>query len=237
MRTSISSLAYLVPAASAARFILHIPTTQLVNPSSLPSTTHATLQSTGPLLDAYITRSNSFNFNNVSVGSYLATIHSRDFVFEPLRIDVTLEEAVEGSGDKRETVKAWQTFIGNEWDNKGENRGEGGNGLVIEVQPRTPKEYYQERAGFSPLSFLKNPMILMGLFTLILVFGMPYLMENMDPETKAEFEEMQKKGVMGSGSTQTAQQIQNFDLASWMAGKTDTGSRGQSPAPPSKKRG
>jgi hypothetical protein len=60
-----------------------------------------------------------------------------------------------------------------------------------------------------------------------------------DPETKAEFEEMQKNGVMGSGNTQTAQQIQNFDLASWMAGKTDTPARGQSPAPQAqgKKRG
>lgn len=118
-------------------------------------------------------------------------------MFEPLRIDVTLEEAVEGSGDTREKVQAWQTFIGNEWDNKGETRAEGGNGLVIEVQPRAPKQYYQERAGceymhlgklggakhmlttkVSPISFLKNPMILMGVFTLILVFGMPYLMEN-----------------------------------------------------------
>ena len=62
----------------------------------------------------------------------------------------------------------------------------------------------------------------------------------MDPETKAEFEEMQKNGVMGSGTTETAQQIQNFDLASWMAGKTtDSPARGQSPAPQSqgKKRG
>ncbi|KAJ4347847.1 uncharacterized protein N0V89_009217 [Didymosphaeria variabile] len=239
MRTSIFALAPLASVASAARFILLIPNTPLVNPSSLPSSTHATLQSSGPPLDAYITRSNSFNFNNVSVGSYLATIHSRDYAFEPLRIDVTLEEAVEGSGDKREKVHAWQTFIGNEWDNKGEPRGEGGNGLVIEVPPKAPKEYFQERAGFSPLSFLKNPMILMGLFTLIMVFGMPYLMDNMDPETKAEFEEMQKKGVMGSGNTNTAQQIQNFDLASWMAGKTDTPPRGPSPAPQSqgKKRG
>lgn len=30
----------------------------------------------------------------------------------------------------------------------------------------------------SPLSFLKNPMMLMGVFTLIMVFGMPYLMDN-----------------------------------------------------------
>jgi len=133
--------------SSAARFLLHIPATQLVNPSTLPSTTHATLQSSGPPLDAYITRSNSFNFNNVSTGSYLATIHCRDYAFEPLRIDVTLEETIEGSGEKKETIRAWQTFIGNEWDNRGESRGEGGNGLVIQVQPRVQKEYYQERSG------------------------------------------------------------------------------------------
>ena len=59
-----------------------------------------------------------------------------------------------------------------------------------------------------------------------------------DPETRAEFEEMQKKGALGSGGTNTAAQIQNFDLASWMAGKTESKSRGQSPAPQqSKKRG
>lgn len=77
-------------------------------------------------------------------------------------------------------------------------------------------------------------MILMAVFSGLLMFGMPKLMENMDPEMKAEMEEMQKNGVLGSGTTQTAQQIQNFDLASWMAGKTtDSGanSRGQSPAP------
>jgi hypothetical protein len=54
-----------------------------------------------------------------------------------------------------------------------------------------------------------------------------------DPEMKQEFEEMQKNGVMGSGTTNTAQQLQNFDLASWMAGKTDagtTGARTESPA-------
>jgi hypothetical protein len=61
---------------------------------------------------------------------------------------------------------------------------------------------------------------------------------------KAEYEEMQKNGNPllggGSGSSNPAAAIQNFDLASWMAGKTDSGtptSRGQSPAPQSKRRG
>lgn len=61
-----------------------------------------------------------------------------------------------------------------------------------------------------------------------------------DPETRAEFEEMQKKSPLSSGSSNPAEKLQNFDLASWMAGKTDTGSsssRGQSPAPQAKKRG
>lgn len=62
---------------------------------------------------------------------------------------------------------------------------------------------------------------------------------SVDPETKQEFEEMQKNGVLGSGQTNTAQQIQNFDLASWMAGKTDQGAASApapSPAEKSKKR-
>ncbi|KNG50323.1 er membrane protein complex subunit-like protein [Stemphylium lycopersici] len=239
MKASISALASFATLTSAARLLLQVPTTALLNPSTLASTTHATLQSSGPPLDAYLTRSNTFNFNNVSAGSYLATVHCRDYAFEPLRIDVTLEEAVEGSGERKEVIKAWQTFLGNEWENKGESRGEGGNGLVIEARPIAPKYFYQERQGFSPLSFLKNPMILMAVVSMGLIFGMPKLMENMDPEMKEEFEEMQKNGVMGSGTTNTAQQIQNFDLASWMAGKTDTGSAStgaQSPAGQAKKR-
>jgi hypothetical protein len=100
-------------------------------------------------------------------------------------------------------------------------------------------------------------MILMAVVSMGLLFGMPKLMENstlptsssdtvnntngyvVDPEMKEEFEEMKKNGVLGSGSTNTAQQLQNFDLASWMAGKTDSGSasaRTQSPAGQAKKR-
>ncbi|KAF1949050.1 hypothetical protein CC80DRAFT_529688 [Byssothecium circinans] len=184
MKVAFSTLAFWASTSFAARFMLHVPTTQLVNPSTLSSSTHATLQSSGELIDARLTRSNSFNFNNVSAGSYLATIYCRDFMFEPLRIDVSVEEAVEGN-------------------KKGEARGEGGNGLVVEAKPMVPKQFYQERSGFSPLSFLKNPMILMALFSMVLIFGIPKLMENMDPEMKAKYEEMQKSGnrLLSGGSS------------------------------------
>lgn len=41
----------------------------------------------------------------------------------------------------------------------------------------------------------------------------------MDPETRAEFEEQQKKSVL-SGGANAANPLQNFDMAAWMAGKT-----------------
>jgi hypothetical protein len=152
MKTPPWTAAFLLPFTNAARFTLHIPTTHIVNPSTLPPTTHAILQSSGLPISARLTRSNSFLFTNISAGSYLATVHSRDYAFEPLRIDVSVEEPVEGSGERKEMVKSWQTFIGNEWDNKGEARGEGGNGAVVEVRPLGPKIYYQERGGCELLS-------------------------------------------------------------------------------------
>lgn len=64
----------------------------------------------------------------------------------------------------------------------------------------------------------------MALFSLVLIVGMPYLMDNMDPEAKAEFEEMQKSNPL-AGATNPSQALQNFDLASWMAGaNTNSGS-------------
>jgi ER membrane protein complex subunit 7 len=61
-----------------------------------------------------------------------------------------------------------------------------------------------------------------------------------DPETRAEFEEMQKKSPLNSAAN-PATQIQNFDFASWMAGKTSSGeessSQGQGQGGQAKRRG
>ncbi|PHH58419.1 hypothetical protein CDD80_2353 [Ophiocordyceps camponoti-rufipedis] len=79
-------------------------------------------------------------------------------------------------------------------------------------------------------------MILMGLAGLLMVFGMPYLMDNMDPEMKAEFEAQQRKGgavatIMGGAGGQSANPLGDFDMAAFLAGskKRDT----PSPAPAS----
>jgi hypothetical protein len=143
-------------------------------------------------------------------------VHCREFTFAPLRVDVD-----EADGQ----VEAWQTFRGNEWDNRGERRD-----VPLELKATKRADYYQTRSEFSPASLLKNPMILIALVSLGVMVGIPYLVDNMDPEMRAEFEEQQKKQVAGVRNPQNA--LQNFDMAAWMASKTaktpggDTGGGG-----------
>ncbi|RMX76709.1 hypothetical protein D0869_10478 [Hortaea werneckii] len=232
--------------ASAARLTVSIPASPplLPNPATLPSSAHAVLVGPpGVQYDVPIRRDSSFTFPDLAEASYLLTIHSRDHFFPPLRVDVT--NAAEPA--QPQTIQAWQTFRGNEWTNKGPHYGTGKGDLHIMVQPSSMKSFYAERTGFSLFSFLKSPMILMALVSGVMIFGMPYLMDNsklkwlrivkdvmgtdqatVDPETKAEFEEMQKKGPM-TGSQGAGAQMQNFDFAGWMAGKgagAESGSSG-----------
>ncbi|KAG0647865.1 ER membrane complex subunit 7, partial [Hyphodiscus hymeniophilus] len=163
---------------------------------------------------------NTFDFRNVSTGSYLLDIHCATHEFAPLRVDV--HDGIklqDGAVENVATVEVWGTFRGNEWGNKGEAvpvvMHEGGV-WVFEGNAAGVKEYFMERGGFSPLSLLKNPMILIAGVSMILVFGMPYLMDNMDPELKAEFQERQKGSAITGG--QAANPLQNFDAAAWLAG-------------------
>ena len=127
----------------------------------------------GVRYDAPIRRDNTFLFEDIPDASYLLTIHSRDHFFPPLRVDVTRNE-----GESSQNISAWATFRGNEWDNRGQSFGTGKDVLKIDVKAGAEKQFYQERGGFNILSFLKSPMILMALASLVLVVGMPYIMEN-----------------------------------------------------------
>ncbi|KAF2672059.1 hypothetical protein BT63DRAFT_186870 [Microthyrium microscopicum] len=209
---------------SSVRIQIDVPATHiLANPATLPSDTKAVLSSNGSPLIAPISRHNNFVFADVPPGSHLLSVYSRDVTFENLRIDV------EPSGE----VASWQTYRGNEWTNTGEQRGgceAADTQANIQVRAVAKREYYYDRPSFSATSILKSPMILIAIFSLAMVVGIPYIMDNMDPEMKAEFEAMQKSGT---GATATTSNIQNMDLAgdfaSWMAGKkTDTASGGDS---------
>jgi len=124
------------------------------------------------------------------------------------------------NGETTTVVEVWGTFRGNEWGNKGEAvsiTADSDGVWGFEGRVLGGKEYFMERSGFSPLSLLKNPMILIAGVSMVVVFGMPYLMDNMDPELKAEFEERQKSSASGG---QAANSLQNFDAAAWLSGSS-----------------
>ncbi|EXJ93719.1 hypothetical protein A1O1_02112 [Capronia coronata CBS 617.96] len=215
----------LLSVAWAATLRVYIPSSNLLhNPNTLPASTHATLTSgTGPPVKAVLRRGNYIEFPDITtVGSHLLDIYTRDYVFAPYRIDIS------PSPDSPGTVitGAWETYRGARWADRGVALVTAPTDkLDISAKVLAAKEFYEQRAGFNPLTLLKNPMILFGLVALALTFGMPKLMENMDPEMRAEYEEMQKKSPMG-GITRAMQgggtggSTENFDLAGFLAGSS-----------------
>jgi hypothetical protein len=78
-------------------------------------------------------------------------------------------------------------------------------------------------------------MILLGLVSCAIFMGMPYLIDNMDPEMKAEWEEQQKKnpmnGIMGAATGGAgASPMGNFDMAGFLAGSGKKEGAAPSPA-------
>ncbi|PYH72502.1 uncharacterized protein BO88DRAFT_401637 [Aspergillus vadensis CBS 113365] len=228
----------LATAASAARHLTITipPSTILPNPNVLPANTHATLTTftkntnDNHHFTAPLSRSATFDFHHLPASSkpesYLLDIRSPEYVFAPLRVDVAADGSVLG---------IWETFRGNPWDNRGAEKfvfdasaPRGGNSgaeeaVMVEAKVLARRGFYEERSKFSPLALFKNPMILMALVALGFTFGMPKLMENMDPEMRAEFEKQSRSSPIG-GATRSAMAgggaPGNFDLAGWMAGAT-----------------
>jgi O-acetylhomoserine/O-acetylserine sulfhydrylase len=93
-------------------------------------------------VSAPLTTSNTFVFRNVSVGSYLADIHCPTFAFAPLRVDVS--EAPGSEGKDNDVVSVWETYRGNDWDNKGE--AVASDAVGYELRVLGVKSYFMERS-------------------------------------------------------------------------------------------
>lgn len=198
----------------------------LPNPNILPASTHATLTSgSGQPIKAVLRKGNYFEFPDISTsGSHLLDIYSRDYVFAAYRVDV----APSSDSSAALIIGAWETYRGTRWEDRGVALvASPTEQLDMSARILSKKNFYEQRQGFNPLSLLKNPMILMGIVALAFTFGMPKLMENMDPEMRAEYEEMQKKSPVG-GITRAMQGggsgggQESFDLAGFLAGSSKT---------------
>ncbi|WCJ30336.1 hypothetical protein M5689_011903 [Euphorbia peplus] len=116
-----------------------------------------------------------FSFYNVPAGTHLIEVAAIGYLFSPVRVDVSAR------------------FPGKVQAALTENR-RGLTELVLE--PLRDEQYYEIREPFSIMSLVKSPMGLMVGFMLVVMFLMPKLVENMDPEEmRRAQEEMRQQGV------------------------------------------
>ncbi|KAI7743868.1 hypothetical protein M8C21_030317 [Ambrosia artemisiifolia] len=116
-----------------------------------------------------------FSFHNVPAGTHLIEVDVIGYLFSPVRVDVSARNPGKVQAALTETRR-------------------GLNELVLE--PLREEQYYEIREPFNIMSIAKSPMGLMIGFMVLMVFLMPKLVENMDPEEirKAQ-EEMRNQGV------------------------------------------
>ncbi|KAL8744635.1 MAG: hypothetical protein Q9190_003140 [Brigantiaea leucoxantha] len=186
---------------------------------ALPALSHATLTTHGLTLDTPVTRTNTFHFSNLTLpDTYNLNIWCRDWDFDS-GIVIVKAPVVRKDEAPQSDIEVYR--IKNPSSGKRTRVLPDAEGKIPWAMKRK-REFYEERSGFNPLEFLKSPMILMAVGGLALVIGMPYLLENMDPEMRKEFEEQQKKSVL-NGAAGGGNPLQNFDMAGWMAGQTSGG--------------
>jgi hypothetical protein len=116
-----------------------------------------------------------FSFHNVPAGTHLIEVAAIGYFFSPVRVDVSARNPGKVEAAYTETRR-------------------GLNELILE--PFREEQYYEIKEPFSIMSLVKSPMGLMVGFMLVVVFLMPKLVENIDPEEmRRAQEEMRSQGV------------------------------------------
>ena len=106
-----------------------------------------------------------FNFDAVSPGHYLLEVHHRDFSFDSYRVEVTQDATVISKLLVRERLA---------------------HPLV--VLPVGSAIYYEQPPSYNPLGMFKNPMVLILGVGALLMFAMPKMMANIDPEAMQQMQ-------------------------------------------------
>ncbi|URE34845.1 hypothetical protein MUK42_07995 [Musa troglodytarum] len=116
-----------------------------------------------------------FSFHNVPAGTHLIEVAALGYFFSPVRVDISARNPGKIQAALTENKRVLYELI---------------------LEPLREEQYYEKREPFSIMSLMKSPMGLMMGFMLLVMFVMPKLMENIDPEEmRRAQEEMRTQGV------------------------------------------
>ncbi|KAK1613032.1 hypothetical protein QYE76_036705 [Lolium multiflorum] len=120
-----------------------------------------------------------FAFHNVPAGTHLIEVSSLGYFFSPVRVDISARNP----GHIQAALTENRRVL---------------NELVLE--PLKAEQYYEVREPFNIMSLLKSPMGLMVGFMVLMVFVMPKMMENIDPEEIKQAQEQMRNSPVPSFS-------------------------------------
>ncbi|KAF8110898.1 hypothetical protein N665_0078s0088 [Sinapis alba] len=116
-----------------------------------------------------------FTFHKVTAGTHLIEVYALGYFFSPVRVDVSARHHGKVQATLTETRRSLTELV---------------------LEPLRADQYYEMREPFNVMAILKSPMGLMVGFMVVVVFLMPKLMENIDPEEmKRTQEELRNQGV------------------------------------------
>ena len=145
-------------------------------PSSAPFNITTKITLNNGEYTTYSRTDGSFVIYNVPPGIHQLDIDSKTFHFGQIKIQL-LEEAMDAPkcleyafpGAPKRALK-----------------------YPLILNPKATLQYFEAKKGFSIFSLLKNPMVIMMLFSVVLMVMMPKMMEGMEPEEKARMKEQMK---------------------------------------------
>ena len=162
-----------IPTSSGTNSNAQVPTTSLEgrleygDKTPFNETTRITLNNGE--YTTYSRKDGSFIIYNVPPGIHQLDIDSKEHHFGQIKVQL-LKEAMDAPkcleyaypGAAKRAVK-----------------------YPLVLNPKGTYQYFQTKKGFNIMSMLKNPMVLMMLFSVGMMVVMPKMMEGLDPEEKA----------------------------------------------------
>lgn len=134
----------------------------------------------------YSTSTNGFAFHNVPPGVHVLDVHSNKYQFSQVKVQII-------EGEEPKCI---------EYIYPGAAKRPISHPLTLYTNAEF--KYFQKRPSFSFFAMFKNPMVLMMVVGVGMMFVMPQMMGNLDPEQK---EQMKKQMEMQSDPTKMLSQM------------------------------
>ncbi|KAJ1963287.1 hypothetical protein GGI12_002138 [Dipsacomyces acuminosporus] len=125
----------------------------------------------------FIRKDGSFAVDNVKLGDSLLEIASADYVFPKIHVRIALKE------DGRASIAARYIQIGSEWSEDSPVLA-----YPLRITANEKHDFFTPREGFNIIAMFSNPYMMMVGASLVVVFILPKLQANLDPEAMKELQ-------------------------------------------------